>query len=146
MSDATPGNERTTRGGDERVARPLDAALSVVMIEEAAVRLRNEQPYRDGDRNTVTLAKNGPLRVQLVALKRGARLHENDPEGALSVHVLEGSARVTVAGSTEEVTKGSLAILAAGQAWEVTADEESLLLVQLSWPPEAADSPGRDRG
>ncbi len=143
MSDATPGNERTTRGGEERVARPLDAALSVVTIEEAAARLRSEQTYRDGDRNTVTLAKNGSLRVQLVALKSGARLHEDDPEGALSVHVIEGSARVSAADSTEHLGKGSLAILAAGQPWEVTADGDALLLVQLSWPPEPADSPGR---
>lgn len=143
MSDATPGNERTTRGGDERVARPLDAALSVVAIDEAAARLRREQPYQDGDRNTVTLAKNGLLRVQLVALKPGARLHENDPEGALSVHVLEGSARVKVADSTEQLEKGSLAILAAGHPWEVTAEDESLLLVQLSWPAEPANSTGR---
>jgi quercetin dioxygenase-like cupin family protein len=61
----------------------------------------------------------------------------------LSVHVIEGSARVSVSDATEQLGAGSIAILAAGHPWDVTAEADSLLLVQLSWPPEAADSPGR---
>lgn len=138
MSEAVPGNETTTRGGDERETRPLAAPLSMVQLSDAAQRLRGEEQYRDGDRNAVTLVKDGSLRVQLVALKRGARLHENDPEGSLSAHVLEGRATVSVEGATETVDSGGIAVIGAGYAWEIAADDESLLLLQLSWPPEPA--------
>jgi quercetin dioxygenase-like cupin family protein len=138
MTEAKPGKETTTRGGDERETRPLAAPLSVVRIEDAAERLRSEAQYRLGDRNAVTLTKDGSMRVQLVTLNRRARLQENDPEGSLSAHVLEGSVTVTVEGRSEHVTSGSVALVAAGHRWEISADEESLLLVQLSWPPEPA--------
>ena len=143
MSQANPGNETTTRGGDERESRPLSASLAAFHVPDAAARLRGEDPYRTGDRNAVTLVKDGSLRVQLIALKSGGRLHENDPEGALSVHVIEGTATVTVAGTSETLHQGGLAAVGAGHAWEVVADEDALLLVQLSWPPEAADGSGR---
>ena len=138
MSEPVRGNETTTRGGDERETRSLAAPLSVVSIGDAADRLRAEEPYRDGDRNAVTVVKDGTLRVQVVALKPGSRLHENDPEGSLSVQVIEGRATVTIEGASEALGAGSLAVIAAGHRWEVVADEETLLLVQLSWPPEPA--------
>jgi quercetin dioxygenase-like cupin family protein len=138
MSQDTPGNETTTRGGDERETRPLAAPLSVVRVGNAADRLRGEEPYRHGDRNAVTLVKDGSLRVQLVALKAGSRLHENDPEGSLSVQVLEGRATVTVEDGSERLGEGSLAVVAAGHRWEVVAEDDSLLLLQLNWPPEPA--------
>jgi quercetin dioxygenase-like cupin family protein len=135
-SAAQPRPPAHTSGSEEREPRELRAALVVVGLAAELERLRGEAAYRDGDRNSVTLAKESDLRVLLAALRPGARIGEDDAHGRLSVLVLEGAALVSRDGEPFELLSGELAVLDAGLPWWVEAREETAVLLTMTWPEE----------
>ena len=52
--------------------------------------LRNEDQFANGDRNSVTLAKEVDFRAMLSVLRPGATLDEQDGDARASIHVVEG--------------------------------------------------------
>lgn len=59
-------------------------------------------------RSAVTLSHQGQLRQTLIALTAGAALHEHEAPPAATLHVLEGSARLTAGDQSTELTAGDL--------------------------------------
>lgn len=131
----------STSGSETREARELGGSLVVYDIVDELERLRSEPKWQEGDRNTIALAKDGELRVLLSALREGAELHEEDPEGRIAVQVLEGRVQLDAGGSGAPLISGQVATVEAGARWSITAIEESVVLLMLAWPVQPATQP-----
>jgi len=128
----------STTGTDSRGARALIDALMVFSLPAEIDALREEAPYRDGDRNSATLAKEVDFRVLLSVLRSGAVLDDQDGDARSSVQLLEGSADLTVGDTETQIDEGDLAVIDAGRPWAFRATSDCALLLTLAWPREKA--------
>lgn len=91
--------------------------------------------------NSKTLWKTDDLRIVLIVLKQGGKLHEHHADARISVHVLRGAVRFTVGDETLKLQAGSIMPLEASVAHSVEALEASALLLTMAWPsPQALRS------
>ena len=135
MPDATPTPERPpgqTGGSSERPSRGVEAPATVDLTKEAAT-LRGESAWHAGDRNAVTLVKEGDLRQVLTVLKRGAILREHRVPGTAAIQVLSGRLRLHAGGDTVELGPGQLVTLDAETAHDAEALEEAAFLISIAW-------------
>lgn len=149
----TDGAYGQTSGSDSRDSRPTMERLMVFNVAEEIERLRGESPWTDGDRNSVTLAKEIDFRVLLSVLRDGAALEESNGDARVSVQLVEGRASLQVggrdvlgavgagnlgAGDVADLEAGDLATIDAGQPWTIRASGDCALLLTLAWPREKA--------
>ena len=111
----------TDRHLDEPV-RELD------LISEAAALLQ----AANGGHVAKTLAKQGALRVVLLALARGARIPQHHAAVPISVQLLSGKVRFTVAEQALDLTQGRTLVVAAGLPHDLEAAEDSAVLLTLA--------------
>jgi quercetin dioxygenase-like cupin family protein len=102
-----------------------------IRLEEQIEALKREPTWRSGDRNAVTLTKDAALRLVLVAMKAGARLHEHQAAGPITVQAISGSVRLSAGGQTLTLEPGHVAALESALEHEVEALQESAILVTL---------------
>jgi quercetin dioxygenase-like cupin family protein len=86
-------------------------------------------------RVATTLAKQGPLRLTLVAMRKGARLQEHRVEGPATFHCLRGKLQFDLGDGSVELRKGTVLALDAGVSHTVTAASDSSFLITLSQGP-----------
>jgi quercetin dioxygenase-like cupin family protein len=133
------GSYGSTSGTDTRGSRPLIEDLMVYSLPAEIDALRQEAPYRDGDRNSATLAKEVDFRVLLSVLRVGASLDEQDGDARTSVQVLEGAAELTVGDAdAAELEEGDVGVIDAGRSWLLRATTDCAVLLTLAWPREKA--------
>lgn len=96
--------------------------------------LRREEPWRARGHNARTLAKYPDLRVVVVAMQAGSRLHDHRTAARITIHVLSGRLRVRVDDRTVELSFGDLLAMDRSLSHEVEALDESAFLLTLSWP------------
>lgn len=129
----------TTSGTESRGARPLMEGLMIFGLGDEIAGLRAEDPYLDGDRNSVTLAKEVDFRVLLSALHTGATLDEQDGDARASLHILDGEAALRIGdGEAAQLSAGDIAVVDAGRPWSLTARSDCAVLLTLAWPREKA--------
>ncbi len=114
-----------------RPDRPAVAGLFHVQIAEEVERLKQESTWRSGARNAITLTKEGPLRVVLIVLRAGAKLHEHQTGGPLMLQALSGSLRFRTRDRALEMKPGEIVALESALDHEVEALEESAVLLTL---------------
>jgi len=135
----TQGSYGSTSGTDTRESRPLIQDLMVFSLSAEAEALRHEEQYRNGDRNSATLAKEVDFRVLLTVLRSGATLDEQDGDARASLQLLEGSASMSVGEDEEaQLSAGDVAVVDAGRPWLIRATSECAVLLTLAWPREKA--------
>src|SRR3954452_22728537 len=128
------GSYGSTSGTDTRGARPLIENLMVFSLGAEIEALRDEAPYRSGDRNSATLAKEVDFRVLLSVLRSGATLDEQDGDSRASIQLLDGSATISVDGTDTELSPDDVVVIDAGRPWLFRATSECALLLTLAWP------------
>lgn len=122
----------TTSGSDTRDARTLNApGMAFDLAAELEV-LRNEPGYTDFGRSSRTLARSGPLRLVLTAVRAGTDLGAQVAEGPLAIHVLEGNITSRRDGTDTSLAAGTVAWLSAGGAWSVRALRDAALLLSVA--------------
>ena len=136
--NAAGGAYGTTSGSDDREARPLMERLMVLDLAAEVSRLRAEEQWATGDRNSRTLAKEVDFRVLLTVLRDGATLTEEDGDARVSIQLLEGAARLDATGMPAELAAGHLAVIETGEQWRITAAGDCALLLTLAWPRSKA--------
>jgi quercetin dioxygenase-like cupin family protein len=134
----TTGAYGATTGSNERDSRPLMDRLMVFNLATEIESLRSEDQWTENDKNSRTLAKDVDFRVLLTVLHTGAALDEEDGDARASIHVVEGSAQLDVAGEVTELATGHLAVVNAGQPWVLRAASDCAVLLTLAWPIEKA--------
>ena len=103
---------------------------------------------RGTDVGSTTLIKSDTLRVVLMALKAGARLHRHHTDGRLVVQVMEGEIEFNAENQPHRLAAGMLVSLEAMAQHDVTAFKDAVLLLTIAWPESARTGPGthRDEG
>ena len=80
-----------------------------------------------------TLVKEGPLRITLVALKKGTVLPPHHVEGPISMETIRGCLRLTTQNGDMDVPEGNLIALGAGVVHGAKAQEDSPTIVAGAW-------------
>ncbi|HWH36239.1 MAG TPA: hypothetical protein VNT28_00505 [Candidatus Limnocylindrales bacterium] len=128
----------STSGSATRESRSMMEQLLVFDLHAEITRLRSEEQWTDGDRNSVMLAKDVDFRMLLTVLRTGATLEENDGDARTSIQLIGGAARLEAAGRSAELRSGQVAAIDQGQPWNLTAAEDSAVLVTFAWPRDRA--------
>lgn len=129
----------STSGADTRSSRPLMEDLMVFSLPAEIDALREEAQYKEGDRNSATLAKEVDFRVLLSVLRAGAALDDQGGDARASLQVLEGNAGLSIEGGEEaDLAEADVAVIDAGRAWQLRATSDCALLLTLAWPREKA--------
>jgi quercetin dioxygenase-like cupin family protein len=88
-------------------------------------------------RSSKVLVKHPDLRIVLIAMKAGSRMHEHTAAARISIHALTGHVRLHLAGRVAELPAGRLVALDECVPHDVEAREDCAFLLTFSWPPEA---------
>ena len=107
------------------------AALTFALSAEEAA-LRERALVSKAGRAAKTLVKEGPLRLTLVALRRGVTLRAHQVDGVVSIHVLRGRARVSAAGTDSGLASGGMVVLQEEVPHVATALADCTLLVTVA--------------
>ena len=95
-------------------------------------RLREEEAFREGLRNSITLRKGEGMSVVLLVMRAGDRLEEHAAPGPITVAVREG--RIRFATPDGEVEAGPETLLAcdAGVRHAVEAVEDAVCVLTIA--------------
>ena len=112
--------------------RPMHGPLQSFDIGAEVARLRSEEAFREGRRNSITLRKGEGMSVVLLVMGAGDRLEEHAAPGPISLAVREG--RVRFSTPDEEVEAGPETLLAcdAGVRHAVEALEDAVCVVTIA--------------
>lgn len=113
------------------LGRTLDAPLATFDLGSIAARLKAEDVWRKQDRNAIILYKVEGLRVGVVALHAGTKLEPHAADCPVTVQLLSGRIRFSVAAGSVVLGPGQLLTLQAGLKHEVEAVEEAAFLLTL---------------
>jgi quercetin dioxygenase-like cupin family protein len=137
-ADREQGSYGSPGGSDTRRPRTMIDSLMRFSLESEADSLRLEPEYRDGDRNSRTLAKETDLRVMLTVLREGAALDEQDGDARATVQVIDGTATLQIEDAEAHLEPAEIAVVDRGEPWVLRADSDCALLLTIAWPPEKA--------
>lgn len=84
-------------------------------------------------RTAKTLVKEGPLRLTLVALRKGAGMAKHHIDGQASVHVLRGKVSIGTEGGDTVLARGDMVVLNRGVEHDVEARSDCAFLITMSW-------------
>lgn len=101
--------------------RVLKAQLLTFSIDKEIAQLKKETAWINGDRNAVTLQKNSNLCVVLIALHKGAVLHEHTVDGPITFLVLSGKIKFILEGKEVKVESNELIVLEKTTSHDVEA-------------------------
>jgi len=111
----------------QQAIRPRAGALVAINLADEAAKLGQAGAVHD--RQSMSLVKNGPLNVLLIALKKDAELSEHRTRGPIAVHVLSGVIRFNAEGQEVTLSSGCMLALDREVAHSVTALENSSVLL-----------------
>lgn len=114
--------------------RLLDAPLVEIDLNSFKKQIKEEQAWKEGDRNAITIFKSDGMRLVLIALHTGAELKTHTAPGIISVQVLEGEIIFGTEQKTAKLTEGQMITLHKGVPHSVFANKESTFLLTLSIP------------
>lgn len=117
--------------------RDLNAPMVTMDLLSLKTQIKEEESYKNSDRNAITIFKSEGMRIVLVALHKGAEMKTHKAPGIISVQVLEGHISFTTDQKAAERTTGQMLALHAGIPHSVIAKEESVFLLTLSLKIEA---------
>ena len=136
-SKEEPGTqEKSNQATDLRPEgdRLLDAPMVEIDLNSFRKQIKEEQAWKEGDRNAITIFKSDGMRLVLIALHTGAELKTHTAPGIISVQVLEGEIIFGTEQKTTKLTEGQLVTLHKGVPYSVFAKKESTFLLTLSIP------------
>ena len=94
--------------------------------------LREEEAFREGRRNSITLRKGEGLNVVLLVMKEGDRLEEHAAPGPITLSVHEGRVRFSAAGESVEAAEGTVLACGAGVRHGVEALADAVCLLNVA--------------
>lgn len=124
FNEATPQRPE----GDRLIDGPMVTSNLVYYKQQ----LKEEQAWKNNDRNSIALLKTDAMRIVLIALKKGAEMKTHTAPGVISVQVLEGQITFSTEQRSEQLSDGQLLSLHEGIPHNVYADKESVFLLTLA--------------
>ncbi len=129
MMEAKYNNPTDLRPGNPRV---LDAPMVSIDLNQYMDQIRDEQTWRTGDKNAMTVFKTEGMRIVLIALHSGTEIAKHKAEGVISVQVLEGKIQFVSDEGTAELSQGMMVTLHKGIEHSVKAVEKSVFLLTIA--------------
>lgn len=114
--------------------RRLSGKMLRFLIDAEDETLREFAEASKTGRAAKTLVKQGPLRIILVAFKRGTSLASHQVAGPVSIQTLRGCLEFATDTGAIPLPAGSLVTLEAGLEHAVTAVEDSAILITFATP------------
>jgi quercetin dioxygenase-like cupin family protein len=112
--------------------RIIDAPMVTIDLRVHMAQVKNEQAWKDNDRNVITVFKTDGLSMVLVALHKGTEMLRHSAPGAIQVQVLEGRMRFDTDTQSTELSDGQLMLLHERIPHSVFATEETIFLLTLT--------------
>ena len=120
-------------------AQPAPARAGLVLDLEAIARaLHAEEARAEGTHAARTILREPDLRVVVLAMAPGAMLAEHHANDTVTIQVLHGHVRLTLAGRIVELVAHGLIPLEPGLPHDVVAITRSALVLTLARRPERA--------
>ena len=114
-----------------RLDRPQSGPFVHNRLLDEVERLKIEPAWRDGDRNAITLTKNGGLRLVLTILRDGAMLREHRAPSTATLHVISGQMILRVGDRRLELGPGDVVSMEPGLAHAGEAKMDTAFLLTL---------------
>jgi quercetin dioxygenase-like cupin family protein len=114
----------------ERTRRLSGKVLPFILSAEDDT-LRERAEFAKDGRAAKTLAKQGPLSVVLIALRKGAALQSHQVAGPITIQSLRGCLSVKTDTREIEVPAGTLVSLGAGVAHDARAQDDCAILLTV---------------
>jgi quercetin dioxygenase-like cupin family protein len=112
--------------------RSLTGPMLSFTLDEHLAQLRADEGYLRSGRSGRTLAKQGPMRVLLVALREGCEIGTHQAESPMTLQVLHGHIRFRAGDGVHELRTGELLFFGPGDANDIRATEETALLLTIA--------------
>jgi quercetin dioxygenase-like cupin family protein len=116
-----------------RVRRLAGKRLTFILRAEDETLREFAQDSKTG-RAAKTLVKEGPLRITLVALKKGTALPSHHVEGPISIQTIRGCLILTTDRGDMDVPEGNLITLGPGVVHAAKAQEDCAILLTFAMP------------
>lgn len=125
-------NEPTPqRPGGRRI---LDAPMVTIDLELLVKQIKEEEAWKEKDRNAITVYNTNGMSVVIMALHNGAELKRHQAQGIITVQVLEGKMKFVTDEETVERSKGQMLTLHEKIPHSVLALEETVFLLTHAKP------------
>lgn len=128
-----------TTGTEKRPAQHLAGPVMQFNLTTELERLHSAPTWQRGDRNAITLVKEGDLRMTLTTLKTGARLDRHQVDGSSGLQMLAGRVRVVANGEPHELTAGDVFVMSRAVPHDLEVIEEATFLLTLAMPRAPID-------
>ena len=128
-----PGNKKSAV---LRVRRLAGKRLTFILPAEDETLREFAQDSKTG-RAAKTLVKEGPLRITLVALKKGTALPSHHVEGPISIQTIRGCLILTTDRGDMDVPEGNLIASGRGVVHAAKAQEDCAILLTFAIPDSA---------
>ena len=112
--------------------RVMDAAMVTIDLPSFIEQIKQESPWKDKDRNAITVFKTNGMRIVLIALHAGAEMKTHTADGIISVQVIYGRMKFNADNRSVELDKGQMLALHKGIPHSVVAVEETIFLLTLT--------------
>jgi quercetin dioxygenase-like cupin family protein len=116
--------------------RLLDAALLCFDLPAAIEKIKQEESWKMGERNSLTLMKSEFMRIVLIALHGQSEINFNQSGNVISVQLLEGKLNFQTADESIMMKKGNLITIHEETAHTLIAVEESVFLLTIALCPD----------
>jgi hypothetical protein len=111
--------------------REIDSPVLLIDIPDLTEQLKDENAWKENDRNAITVFKTCKMRIVLVALHRNAKMTTDQPENIFSLQVLKGKVKVTTEFASTEVEKEKMVTLHEQVPYSITALKKSIFLLTI---------------
>ena len=112
--------------------RIMDAALVTIDLCSFIRQIKEEQAWKENDRNAITVFKTDGMRIVLIALHKDAEMKKHTADGMISVQVMEGQIQFTTQEQSVELSSGQVLALHENVPHSVLAIEETIFLLTLT--------------
>lgn len=124
----------TIKNTDSTLNRPqgkrtLDAPAVFADLKKYAKQLRQEKAQKGSDRNAITIFKNSPITIVLMALKEKATINDNNVNGFLTIQVIKGTIILTTPEGKVKMKKQQVITLHPEIKHSMKARKKCLLLL-----------------
>lgn len=110
----------------------MDAPMVTIDLGSFTEQIKEEQTWKDSDRNAIAVFKTDGLRIVLIALHKDAEMKKHSADGIISVQVLEGQIQFTTSEQSVELNKSQMLTLHKGIPHSVLAREDTVFLLTLT--------------
>jgi quercetin dioxygenase-like cupin family protein len=128
-------SERSNQPTPQRPeGRILDAPMVTIDLEKLVSQIKEEEAWKEKDRNAITVYNTNGMSLVIMALHKGAELKRHQAQGIITVQVLEGKMKFVTDEMTVERSKGQMLTLHEKIPHSVLALEETVFLLTHAKP------------